>query len=255
MKSAWVIAAVMTVLFVPSYGGAVGIFSPEMVFSTPGQELASNITLDQAPQGISGYNITISLQPSGIAHITRVEFPKWAVLSQTSLLPSETVRILAVNLQGSDIPPEGCVELARIYAVSSGEGTVTPYIVSARVENISGDVQVSITPAGTVQAVAFSEGGMGSISYTGPDGAGGSVTKNPTTQSAILASPDSGVEGAGASSPMGPVTTEETPGKVTGAASFTPTPPPTTVPGPGPVAIAFTVLTAAMLIARKMRNN
>jgi hypothetical protein len=256
MRLMWVIAAVLiTVLAVPSYTGAQGLSAPEMIFSTPGQELASEITLDQAPGGISGYDITISLDPTGIANITRVEYPEWAVLTRTSLLPAETVRIVAVNMQGSAISVEGRVDLARLYVVSSAKGTITPEIIDAEVDNNSGDVAISVTPSGTLPPVADGEGGLGSISYSAPGVTGGIAIPTVTTRAATPSSSIVQTTIATTAPEKETVTAEQTSENVIEAAPATPSTVPTTVPGPGPIAIAFAVLIAAILITGTMRAH
>jgi hypothetical protein len=256
MRLMWVIAAVlMAVLAVPSCTGAQGLSAPEMVFSTPGQELVSEITLDQAPGGISGYDITISLDPPGIANITRVEYPEWAVLTRTSLLPAETVRIVAVNMQGSAISVEGRVELARLYVVSSAKGTITPEIIDAEVDNNSGDVAISVTPSGTLPPVTVDEGGMGSISYSGSGVTGEAAIPTVTTRGTTLASSIVETTIATTASGTGTVTAEQSSENVIEAAPATPSTVPTTVPGPGPIAMAFAFLIAAILITGTRREN
>lgn len=263
MRSPWIIAAVMIIVLVALPGtGAVGLNAPEIVFSGPGEERASNITLDQAPGSISGYDITISLEPAGIANITRVEYPGWAVLSQTSPLPAETVRIRAANMQSSAIPSEGSVELARIYVMASGAGTVTPEIIYAEVDSYSGEVEVSITPTGAVPTVTVSESGLGSISYTGPEVSGGSAIPSSATPTGTSSATPAGMtpgpagEGSGGSQypATPPVTAAQTAGNVIEAAPSTPTPLPTTVPGPGPVTLVIAGLLAALLCAGKIKK-
>jgi len=226
-----------------------------MVFSTPGQELVAEITLDQAPGGISGYDITISLAPPGAANITRVEYPEWAVLTQTSPLPAGKVRIVAANMQGSPVPASGSVNLARIYVVSSAEGTITPEIVSAAVHNYAGDVVVSMTSPGTVPTVTASGEGMGSISYTGPEVNGGSVIQTTDTQ--IIASASSAAETSVVTTSPGTaiVTAEQTSENVIEAAPATPPTVPTTVPGPGLIAVACALVIVAILITGTSREN
>ena len=254
MRMIWVIAAVLiAVLAVHSCTGAQGLSAPEMVFSTPGQELVSVITLDEAPGGISGYNITISLDPPGIANITRVEYPEWAVLNRTSLLPAETVRIVAVNMQGSAISTEGRVELARLYVVSSAKGTITPDIIDAEVDNNSGDVAISVTPSGTLPPVTVDEGGIGSISYSESGVTGEAAIPTVTTRGTTPAS--SIVETTIATTAPERVTAEQSSENVIEAAPATPSTVPTTVPGPGPIAMAFAFLIAAILITGRMREN
>jgi len=256
LRFVWIIAAVMvTVLTMPSCTGAQGLFAPEMVFSTPGQELVSEITLYQAPGGISGYDLTISLDPPGIANITRIEYPEWAVLTRTSLLPAETVRIVAANIQGSAIPAEGGVILARLYVVASGEGTITPQIIYAQVDGISGDVEFSVTPSGTLPPVTVSEGGLGSISYRGPEVTGGPAIPTVTPR---VTPPDSsiGETTIATNSPeTGTITAEQTSENVIEAAPATPATVPTTVPGPGPIVIAFAVVIAAILITGTLKES
>jgi len=56
-----------------------------------------NITLDVAPEGLSGYNITVSfLNP--IEEILDVRFPDWAILHDNSTLPADSLWIKAVDL-------------------------------------------------------------------------------------------------------------------------------------------------------------
>lgn len=251
-----------TVLAVFPCAAAVGLYAPEIVFSGPGEERVSNVTLDQAPGSISGFDITISLEPAGIANITRVEYPGWAVLSQTSPLPAEIVRIRAANMQSSAIPAEGSVELARIYVTASGAGTIIPEIVYAEVDSYSGEVEVSITPTGAVPTVTVSESGLGSISYTGPEVSGGTAVETPATPTRTSSATPSGTasgpagEGSGGSqnqvTPV--VTAAQTEGNVIEAAPSTPTPLPTTAPGPGPVTLAIAGLLAALLIVGKMKK-
>ncbi len=245
----------MTVLTVPSCTGAQGLNAPEMFFSTPGQELVSEITLDQAPEGISGYDIAVSLDPPGSANITRVEYPEWAMLTQTSPLPAGTVRIVAGNIQGSPVPESGSVILVRIYVVSSAEGTITPEIVSAIVDNYAGDAVVSMTSPGTIPTVTASSEGMGSISYTGPEVNGGSEFQAADTQNIASASPAAEISIGTTTPGTGIVTAEQTSENVIEAAPATHPPVPTTVPGPGPIAVMCAVVIVAILITGNPREN
>ncbi|MCD6361980.1 MAG: hypothetical protein J7M38_14075 [Armatimonadetes bacterium] len=58
----------------------------------------ANITISALPEGLAGYNITVSLSNSSVAEIIAVEFPSWAVLHANSSLPSSSVWIKAVDL-------------------------------------------------------------------------------------------------------------------------------------------------------------
>jgi len=57
-----------------------------------------NLTLDSAPNGLSGYNISLSLSNATIAEIMSVSFPDWATLYDNSSLPADSVWIKAADL-------------------------------------------------------------------------------------------------------------------------------------------------------------
>jgi len=49
-----------------------------------------NITVDYLNNGLSGYNITVSLSDPKIAEIVAVEFPGWATMKDNSTLPHKS---------------------------------------------------------------------------------------------------------------------------------------------------------------------
>jgi PKD repeat protein len=76
----------------------------------PGSEADLTLYLDYAADGLSGYELTITLDNPAVAEIVAVEFPSWAVLNEHPPLPagSVTIRAADVNEQiqecASDIP-------------------------------------------------------------------------------------------------------------------------------------------------------
>ena len=119
----------------------------------------ADIILSEAPNGLSGYNLTISLYNSGIVIIKEVIFPSWASLYVNSSLPSDSVWIKAVDL--NDEIKEGVtnVVLATIIFESKAKGstcinlTVTKidddegYPIDVIVENASLSVFINHPPA------------------------------------------------------------------------------------------------------------
>ena len=85
------------------------------------------IYLDSIPTGLSGYNMTISIDDPSIAEIESIELPPWATLYKNSTLPSFTIWIKAVDLNDKIGPGEKNVLLARlkIRPISGGNTTVS----------------------------------------------------------------------------------------------------------------------------------
>ena len=50
-----------------------------------------NITLDDTPNGFSGYTITVTLLEPSVGEITAVAFPGWANRTDNSFLPASSV--------------------------------------------------------------------------------------------------------------------------------------------------------------------
>lgn len=63
-----------------------------------GSTTGINITLSEVQNGLSGYNLTISLSNTSIAEIISVSFPEWAALHDNSTLPGDSVWIKAADL-------------------------------------------------------------------------------------------------------------------------------------------------------------
>lgn len=63
-----------------------------------GSTTTVNILLNEAPNGFSGYNLTVSLSNPSIAEIVSVSYPSWATLHDNSTLPANSVWMKAVDL-------------------------------------------------------------------------------------------------------------------------------------------------------------
>jgi len=73
-------------------------FVPETVSPIIGGTKTMSLVLSEVPTGLSGANVTVSLQNTSIATITGITFPSWALVNQQSALPADTVTIKALDL-------------------------------------------------------------------------------------------------------------------------------------------------------------
>ena len=113
-----------------------------------GNEVTTNITLDDAPNGLSGYNITISLSNSSVANITSINFPSWATLHSNSTLPSSSVWIKAVDLNKQVEPGDTNVILATISLKSKNIGNSFINISATKIDDDEGySINVTIQNA------------------------------------------------------------------------------------------------------------
>lgn len=72
--------------------------NPESHITAVGQVVNYSILVEEAPERISGYRMTISLHNPAVGTITNVTFPGWAALRSNSSLPADSVLCDAVDL-------------------------------------------------------------------------------------------------------------------------------------------------------------
>ena len=93
------------VLFLLIFGNSmeqqeVPVLNIEKKTGCVGDLVKVNVSLSEAPQGISGYNITWVLSNASIAEIESIEIPSWGsnFLSKNSSLPASYVYVRAIDL-------------------------------------------------------------------------------------------------------------------------------------------------------------
>ena len=89
----------------------------------PGNATTYQIVMDSAPDGLAGYDISVSLDNPGVAEIESVSYPSWVTLNQTGDLPSDNVRINAVDLNSQIQGGSTKVPLATITVKGNNPGT------------------------------------------------------------------------------------------------------------------------------------
>lgn len=88
------------------------------------------VVLNTAPEGLSGYNVTVSLANTSIGEITAVSFPSWVSLSSNGTLPSDSTWITGIDL--SD-------------AVGAGMTNITLCTLTIRAD-AAGETGIILTP-------------------------------------------------------------------------------------------------------------
>jgi len=107
---------------------------PDLLF-LPGEGSTEDltITLESATAGLSGYNLSIALNPIGTAEIVAVAYPTWANMPMNSTMPATNTWIQAVDLAMGMEPGDTPVVLATITirGIANGKAmlTVTPVII------------------------------------------------------------------------------------------------------------------------------
>ena len=117
-------------------------FTPDVVTVPINKEVAVNLTLDKVLNGLSGYNITVSINDSSIAEISSVEFPQWATIHSNTALPSDTVQIKAVDTNEKVQGKAENVILATLKIKGKAVGNTTLKITAYRIDDDSGEQYV-----------------------------------------------------------------------------------------------------------------
>jgi len=101
----------------------------------PGDSATLHLTLDEAPNGLAGCFVNVSVDP-GVARITDVKYPSWAVLHLTQGLNEGTdVRIKANDPKKMLQPGVKNVEIAAITIQGINTGSTTVHLHDMMIDN------------------------------------------------------------------------------------------------------------------------
>ena len=111
-----------------------------------GAKIDVNVNLSDAPQGLSGLNVSFNVDNPAVAEISGVTPPGWGLMPAISPLPSGQAWLKVIDLNkavnsGAQNIPVGTLELHALK-----EGTTVLTITSTRVEDDSGG-RYTISPA------------------------------------------------------------------------------------------------------------
>ncbi|QYZ78122.1 DUF3821 domain-containing protein [Methanofollis formosanus] len=135
-----------------------------------------SVVLDRAPQGLSGFEITVDLTETGAAEIVKVDLPAWAGLAKTGDLPADTLTIRAADLNDMVTPGACEVTLCTLSVRGDAAGSTGIAISPRTVESDAWSRYAPQTEDGLLEVIAIHafphpEGGFYPIP-TDPDGDG-----------------------------------------------------------------------------------
>jgi PKD repeat protein len=76
-------------------------FGPESASVIESQTTEINITVSSLPDGLAGYNLTVTLDDPDVAEIVGISYPSWVNITENSFLPGSSVYMAA--LDGNDV--------------------------------------------------------------------------------------------------------------------------------------------------------
>jgi PGF-pre-PGF domain-containing protein len=89
---------IILAITVLSASASIPVIKVEEEKGSVGSTISLNVTLSETPDGLAGYNISVSLENPDAGQIMSVGFPEWASLHSNSSLPSDSVWIMATDL-------------------------------------------------------------------------------------------------------------------------------------------------------------
>lgn len=124
-------------------------WSPQTLIVPTNATTLVNLTLDQAPYGLAGYNITVYFDDVLGGNFTSIEFPPWAAnLSHKGPLPAPVVALDAIDLDGIIDP--GATNIPLAYFKVKGNTPMPTFLkvtINMMTDDIGGDVNPKTIPA------------------------------------------------------------------------------------------------------------
>ncbi|WP_373838781.1 PKD domain-containing protein [Methanospirillum sp.] len=191
-----------------------------------------DVMLDQAPTGLAGYQLEISLVPAGIAEFSPpVNFPPAFSMNTNSTFPSSTLNIVAVDLMDQIKAGANDILLATLNVRSLAEGSSEIQIMITELTDDSGDPISATTQSAHVTVDSSTPTVVPTTEPTTEPTV--EPTTKPTTEPSVVPTVDPTTEPT--AKPTSEPTTEPT---------VEPTVDPTTEPTPVPedLVAAFTAL-------------
>ncbi len=105
--------------------------------STVGSNTTLDIMLNKAPEGLSGYNISLTLSNATVAEIISVSFPAWAAPNSSSSLPRDSIWLKASDLNNKIQKGAENIILATltVRGDNMGKTEINPAIISMDDDN------------------------------------------------------------------------------------------------------------------------
>jgi hypothetical protein len=186
--------------------GETVTFDPATVTIARGGSTGITISMNEAPSGLAGYEMVIRLSNPGIAKISDVAYPPWAVLFNTTRNSDGSVRISGVDLSRQVNAGMTGIPLATITVTGVSGGTSS---IMMEAVSLDADGGAMITPDLAIGQI-YVPGG--SVVPSGGGGGGDSSSYQPTqTQASSTPIPSPTVTLVQPTGTASPVFTTDTP--------------------------------------------
>ncbi|MBN1432195.1 MAG: hypothetical protein JW931_05440 [Methanomicrobiaceae archaeon] len=128
------------VIVVCSLGNTSAVVSTTSAeVATPDNTAEITLTLNQVPDGFSGYNVYLNIGNASVAEVTSVSYPPWALMNDVSSLPAtENVLLKAADLSNEVQAGATDIELATITVRGLYPGTTGFVFTSPNFDDESG---------------------------------------------------------------------------------------------------------------------
>ncbi|PXF60433.1 MAG: hypothetical protein C4B59_09530 [Candidatus Methanogaster sp.] len=153
--------AAVTVILLLMIGSGIAAASPSVdvgdgTIDNIGSTTTVDLTLDSAPDGLSGYNLTVSLSDPSIAEILSVSFPTWATMHSNSALPADSVWMKAADLQDSVKSGDTNIQLGTLTIRGDAGGMCEIAVTVTKMDDDSGNPISPATDAGHLEVGGIS---------------------------------------------------------------------------------------------------
>lgn len=140
-KTFFQIAAFVILLSVTiGTSSAAKVTIEDVSLDSPGERTSVRLFLDEAPDGLAGYILNLSVDPA-VAKIVEVDYPQWASMKDTKGLGSGAdVQLSALDLGKSVQEGSGKVELATVTFQGDNVGSTIIHVYHDTFDDDSGNV-------------------------------------------------------------------------------------------------------------------
>ncbi len=136
----FVILSLILIVSGASFVSAVTLSGSDLILAESGASGEISITLSDIPDGLSGFDLTIGIVPSGIAEITSVKFPDvFDGLKQVSSLPNSEANVISVDLTDAVKAGATLVPLCTLTVNGLTDGTGSILITIGELTDDSGN--------------------------------------------------------------------------------------------------------------------
>jgi PKD repeat protein len=141
-------------------GGGAGTavtMSPNQTTLLPGQTTEIVIAIDRAPEGLSGYEITVASDDPDVAVVTGIAFPAWAGMNENGTVPAGSIDVKAADLNNAVRAGAADVTLCTLTLRGVAAGSAGIAITRKQIDDDSGGRYAPITRGCEVTVTAVAE--------------------------------------------------------------------------------------------------